>query len=67
MMRVGQLVRTDWRGYGVYYWGFISAVNANGMFDIDYEDGDQERSVLPDRILSSTGGCPSDTACCVMS
>lgn len=43
-------VEGNFQGQGTYYPGIISAVNADGTFDINYTDGDKEKGVPMARL-----------------
>ena len=49
-LSVGVPVRANWKGKGKMYNGVISAVQANGAYDIQYSDGDFEARVPRSRI-----------------
>lgn len=49
-MQVDDKVLTKHGHQGTYYGSIINKVNADGTFDITYDDRDEERSVSPDRI-----------------
>lgn len=49
-MQVGDKLLVQWREQGSCYGGVIRTVNADGTFDIVYDDGIKERSVAPDRV-----------------
>lgn len=49
--RAGFRVQGNWRGYGRYYPGTVTACT-NGLFTISYDDGSREQSVLGSRLQS---------------
>eukprot|EP00903_Cladosiphon_okamuranus_P006154 g6055.t1 len=54
----GDKVEANYRGRGRYYKGRIGRVNLDGTFNIDYDDGQEERGVTDDliRALPGNGG-----------
>src|SRR5689334_55993 len=44
---VGSQILANFHGEGQLFPGVIAAANANGTFEIDYDDGDQEHGVQP--------------------
>ena len=49
-LEVGTRVLVNWKNYGTYFPGKISAVQENDMFTIHFDDGDVEFSVPVERI-----------------
>ncbi|CAM9205087.1 unnamed protein product, partial [Laminaria digitata] len=49
-LKWGQRVEARYKGRGRYYPGVISRVHADGSCDVDYDDGEQERTVEPSLI-----------------
>ena len=47
---VGARVDTRYRGRSKYYPGAVAAVHDDGTYDIDYDDGEQEKHVVPELI-----------------
>ena len=45
--RMGQKVEAKWKKGAKFYPGRIMSVNANGSLDIKYDDGEEEKGVLP--------------------
>eukprot|EP00953_Heterococcus_sp_UTEX-ZZ885_P003408 2370-Heterococcus_DN1.PRE.4 len=52
-LRVGAKISARYRGRDKYYSGIISHVNRDGTYDIDYDDGEKELSVLAEFIKQS--------------
>merc|ERR1712070_354849 len=48
--REGQKVEARYKGKSRYYPGRIATGNRDGTYDIDYDDGEQERSIDADLI-----------------
>lgn len=46
----GLPVEGNFRGQGTYYAGIIVAVNDDGTFNINYDDGDKEKKVPASRL-----------------
>ena len=55
-LRRGQRVEARYKGRRRYYPGVISRVHGDGSYDVDYDDGEQERLVDPSLIKTP----PSD-------
>ncbi|CAN0452791.1 unnamed protein product, partial [Discosporangium mesarthrocarpum] len=49
-LREGDKVEARYRGRGKYYTGRISRVNSDGTFDINYDDGENERGLAEEHI-----------------
>ncbi|GBG28986.1 Cytidine deaminase [Hondaea fermentalgiana] len=56
VLREGDRVEARYKGGSKYYKGKISRVNADGSYNIDYDDGDQERRVIPSKVRKLGGG-----------
>eukprot|EP00953_Heterococcus_sp_UTEX-ZZ885_P010886 6325-Heterococcus_DN1.PRE.2 len=52
-LRVGSKILARYRGRDKYYPGIISHVNRDGTYDVDYDDGEKELSVLAEFIKQS--------------
>ena len=50
LLRKGMPVSGNFRNGGTYYPGVISAANADGTFDVNYNDGDKEKGVPMARL-----------------
>jgi len=67
---VGQRIEGDWKNYGHWYPGKIAKINADGTYDIKYDDGFTERGVKldnvhdPDAPEQTEGIDPKDDAAC---
>lgn len=48
--KVGDKVEAQWKGGSVFFKGVINAVNADGTYAIDYNDGDKETTVKAELI-----------------
>jgi hypothetical protein len=48
--KAGDKVKAKWKG-GSYYTGTIATVNADGTYNIDYDDGDKESNVMSANIM----------------
>ena len=55
LFRKEDLVLGNYRGKGCWYPGKISVAHGDGIYDIDYEDGDLEKRVREERIKPRTG------------
>jgi hypothetical protein len=44
-------VLVNFRGEGKWYRGWVSSVRADGRVDVEYEDGDTEKGVLPNFVV----------------
>ena len=53
---IGDKVEANYRGRGKYYPGKIKYDNRDGTYDIDYDDGEKERSVKEADIKSLESG-----------
>ena len=49
-LEVGMKIEADFRGRGRYYPGRITYIHRDGLCDIDYEDGENERMVNPSLV-----------------
>ena len=47
---MGDNVDANFEGKGIWYGGFITSINAEGLVDLQYADGDIELAVPRDRI-----------------
>merc|ERR1711920_788246 len=53
--REGDKVEAKYKGRSRYYPGVISRCRLNGNYDIDYDDGEQEKNVKPELIRGKGG------------
>jgi PUB domain/Agenet domain len=60
-LRVGTKISARYRGRDKYYAGTISHVNRDGTYDINYDDGEKELSVLAEFIKQSDTAARSPT------
>ncbi|CAM9249705.1 unnamed protein product, partial [Sphacelaria rigidula] len=51
-LREGDKIECNYRGKGRYYQGRINRSNLDGTFNIDYDDGEKERGVPEEMIIS---------------
>ena len=54
LFSVGDMVEADYGGEGTYFPGKISHVNADGTYDVAYDDGDSENAV-PQELIRRVG------------
>lgn len=47
---LGARIEANYRGRGRWYPGAISSINANGTFDVNFDDGELEKDVSSDRV-----------------
>jgi hypothetical protein len=55
-MSKGDIVEARYRGGSKYYKGKIKRDNGDGTYDIDYDDGEQEKGVAQRLIQKISGG-----------
>ncbi|KAG5176716.1 hypothetical protein JKP88DRAFT_170998, partial [Tribonema minus] len=58
--RLGQKVECNFRGKGRWFPARIVGSNADGTFDVRYDDGDEEAKLSPRNIRSAAGAGPGD-------
>lgn len=49
-LKVGDEVQCRFGGRGKWYAGTLTAVNADGTFNVEYKDGDSDDNVKPDWV-----------------
>lgn len=49
-LNVGDKVEANWKSHGSWYPGSVKRDHGDGIYDIDYNDGDKEMRVLADKI-----------------
>ena len=59
---MGEAIEARYKGGSAYYKGKIVSANANGTYDIRYDDGDEERAVPASKIRSRGGAAAASSS-----